>query len=81
MVYIRLIFCPFLKNSRPPPKKLKPTFCRKLNVMEATYDVAKKNSRNFQRYSIKIRPSELSYGIPLYNKSGPMGAMGDLFLE
>ena len=40
--YDRLIFCPFSKNSRPPPKILKPTFCRKLNAMEATYTVAKK---------------------------------------
>ena len=37
-----LFFAHFQITQGHLQKKLKPTFCRKINVMEATYDVAKK---------------------------------------
>ena len=40
---------PIFKKLKATSKKLKPTFCRKLNVMEATNDVAKKTQGIFKR--------------------------------
>ena len=55
-------FCPFSKKkSRPPSKKLKPIFGKKLISMEATLGIKKKTQFFFDKYIQKLFKSSLDF--------------------